>query len=58
MKKPPLTMNEKFDTVQKRYGKTLGASKGKKPLPPATTTMRPTGGLKPTGVKVQIKKPI
>ncbi len=32
------SMNEKFETVQKRLGATTGASKGSKPAPKAKVT--------------------
>lgn len=46
----------KADMVVKRYGSTLGASKGSKPAPKATIKVRPIGGLKPDGFKVKYTK--
>lgn len=37
--------------VIKRLGKTTGESKGVAPIPKPTFKVRPTGGLKPSGVK-------
>jgi hypothetical protein len=37
--------------VIKRLGNTTGASKGSKPLPKPKIKVRPTGGLKPSGIK-------
>lgn len=42
--------------VVNRYGKTLGDSKGSKPAPKPTVKVRPTGGLKPSGVKMTVTK--
>ena len=46
----------KADMVMKRYGNTLGDSKGSKPAPKATVKVRPTGGLKPSGIKMKWEK--
>jgi len=48
------TRSEKAKTVEFRYGKTTGASKGKAPLPKPKIKARPTGGLKPNGAKASI----
>lgn len=50
------TVNDRWAKVEKRLGKTTGASKGSKPPPPAKIKALPTGGLKPDGIKVKIKK--
>jgi hypothetical protein len=42
--------------VVNRYGNTTGASKGSKPTPAATVKVRPTGGLKPSGIKMKWEK--
>ena len=34
-------INSKFETVNKRYGATTGASKGTKPAPPAKVKVKP-----------------
>ena len=46
------SVDDRMKTVSDRYGKTLGASKGSKPLPKATVKAMPTKG----GVKLTIKK--
>lgn len=35
-------MNKNYASVEKRLGKTTGASKGSKPAPPATTKVKPS----------------
>ncbi len=47
------TMRDKAATVEKRLGKTTGASKGKAPLP--KPKIKPTGGLKKPGIKATWK---
>ena len=54
MKKSPVS--DRMAKVEARYGKTTGASKGSKPAPKVKIKARPTGGLKPSGVKVKIEK--
>jgi hypothetical protein len=54
MKKSPVS--DRMAKVEARLGKTTGASKGSKPAPPAKVTVRPTGGLKPSGVKAKWEK--
>lgn len=53
-------ITEKMAFVEKRYGKTLGASKGTRPAPKVDIKVRPTGGIKALqgkgGVKVKIEK--
>lgn len=48
------TRSEKAKMVEKRLGRTTGASKGKAPLPKPKIKARPTGGLKPNGAKASI----
>lgn len=56
MKRP--TIKEQAAKVEARYGKTLGASKGKKPLPRVSVRGRPRGNLSDglTGFKVKVTK--
>ncbi len=54
MAKSPVS--DRRAVVEKRPGKTTGASKGKAPLPKPKVSARPTGGLKPSGFKVTITK--
>ena len=56
MKKP--VIKEQAAKVEARYGKTLGASKGKKPVPKISVRGRPRGNLKDglTGFKVKVTK--
>lgn len=45
-------IKNKMAKVEARYGKTLGASKGKAPVSAKPKVKaRPTGGLKPSGFK-------
>lgn len=50
------TISEKAAMVENRLGKTTGAAKDTKPAPKAKITVRPTGGLKPSGVKIKFTK--
>ena len=47
-----------MEAVEKRYGKTLGASKGKKPAPKVSVRDRPRVSLKDglTGFKLKVTK--
>lgn len=56
MKKP--TIKEQAAKVEARYGRTLGASKGKKPAPKVSVRGRPRGNLNDglTGFKVKVTK--
>lgn len=45
------TMKANFAKVNARLGKTTGVSKGSKPPPSPKVKVRPTGGLKPTGIR-------
>lgn len=49
-------MNADYARVSSRLGKTTGASKGSKPAPKVSIKARPTGGLKPNGLKIKIEK--
>lgn len=49
-------MNAKMAKVEAKYGKTLGASKGKAPLPKPKVTASGTNPLKgKVGIKVKVK---
>ena len=49
------TVQSRGDAVNKRLGKTTGASKGKAPVSAKPKIKaRPTGGLKPNGAKASI----
>lgn len=50
MKKSPVS--DRMAKVEKRYGATLGDSKGSKPAPKAKVRAKPMGGLNPHGIKV------
>lgn len=56
MKKP--TFKEQAAKVEARYGKTLGASKGKRPAPKASVKVTPRASIKKglTGAKLRYKK--
>lgn len=56
MKRP--TIKEQIAKVEARYGKTLGASKGKKPAPKVSVRGRPRVSLKDglTGFKLKVTK--
>ncbi len=47
-------ITEKANMVQKRLGATTGAAKGKTPPVERKITVRPTGGLKPRGIKAKV----
>jgi hypothetical protein len=46
VKNPPITRQTKMAAVEKRLGKTLGASKGIKPAPKSSLSLRGTNPLK------------
>ncbi len=50
------SMADKMKTATARGYDTGKPSKGTSPAPKAKITARPTGGLKPSGVKVKITK--
>ncbi len=56
LKKP--TIREQAAKVEARHGKTLGASRGKKPAPKVSVRGRPRGNLKDglTGFKLKVTK--
>lgn len=53
---PPLTRADKMSMATRRGYDTGSPSKGSTPAPKAKITGRPTGGIKPSGVKVKITK--
>lgn len=50
------TIADKSKMVSDRYGKTMGAAKGKAPAPKAKVTVTPKGSLEKPGVKIKWSK--
>ena len=47
------SVSDRMAVAEKRYGKTLGASKGMKPTPKAKVTIKPSGSMKNPGIKAK-----
>ena len=52
--KKSASVSDRMAVAEKRYGKTLGASKGVAPTPKAKVNVKPKGNLSKPGIKATV----